>query len=75
MNRLAQEMAKRKGYINFKQACAKFDTSKVKLRQLVSTGLLSCHKSELDRRAKLLSLEELERLFGKASRTETLNES
>jgi hypothetical protein len=75
MNRLAQEMAKRNGYINFKQACAKFDTTKVKLRHLISTGLLSCHKSELDRRAKLLSLEELERLFGNTGRKETPNES
>jgi hypothetical protein len=68
-------MAKRNGYINFKQACAEFDTSKVKLRQLISNGLLSCYKSELDRRAKLLSLEELERLFGKNGGKETLNGS
>lgn len=75
MNRLAQEMAERNGYINFKQACDRFDTTKVKLRHLISTGLLSCHTSELDRRAKLLSLKQLETLFGNTSRKETLNGS
>lgn len=63
MNRLAERMAEQNGYINFSQACAKYDTTKAKLRQLVANGLLSCHTSDLDRRAKLLSLEELDNLF------------
>ena len=63
MNRPAEQLAQSNGFINFAKACERYATSKAKLRQLVADGLLSCHTSDLDRRAKLLSLEELDRLF------------
>jgi hypothetical protein len=63
MNRPAEQMAQSNGFVNFAKACKRYATSKAKLRQLVADGLLSCHTSDLDRRAKLLSLEELDRLF------------
>jgi hypothetical protein len=65
MNHLAAEMARRNGLITFKQACEKYDTTKDKLRDLVSAGLLTCRTSDLDRRAKLLSIEELDGLLGR----------
>ena len=64
MNHLAAEMARRNGLITFKQACEKYDTTKDKLRDLVSAGLLTCRTSDLDRRAKLLSITELDGLLG-----------
>jgi hypothetical protein len=64
MNHLAAEMARRNGLITFKQACEKYDTTKDKLRDLISAGLLTCRTSDLDRRAKLLSIEELDGLLG-----------
>ncbi len=64
MNGLAEEMARRNGLLTFKQACEKYDTTKDKLRALISAGLLTCRTSELDRRAKLLSIQELDALLG-----------
>lgn len=64
MNGLAEEMARRNGLLTFRQACEKYETTKDKLRALISAGLLSCRTSELDRRAKLLSVEELDALLG-----------
>jgi hypothetical protein len=64
MNHLAAEMARRNGLITFKQACEKYDTTKDKLRDLISAGLLTCQTSDLDRRAKLLSIAELDGLLG-----------
>jgi hypothetical protein len=64
MNHLAAEMARRNGLITFKQACEKYDTTKDKLRDLISAGLLTCRTSDLDRRAKLLSTAELDGLLG-----------
>ncbi|HEU4594561.1 MAG TPA: hypothetical protein VFS10_05275 [Pyrinomonadaceae bacterium] len=57
-------MARRNGLLTFRQACEKYETTKDKLRALISAGLLSCRTSELDRRAKLLSVEELDALLG-----------
>jgi hypothetical protein len=65
MNHLAAEMARRNGLITFKQACEKYDTTKDKLRDLISAGRLTCQTSDLDRRAKLLSIAELDSLLGK----------
>lgn len=64
MNGLAEEMARRNGLLTFKQACEKYETTKDKLRALISVGLLTCRTSELDRRAKLLSMQELDALLG-----------
>ena len=64
MNGLAEEMARRNGLLTFKQACERYETTKDKLRALISAGLLTCRTSELDRRAKLLSVEELNALLG-----------
>jgi hypothetical protein len=64
MNGLAEEMARRNGLLTFKQACEKYETTKDKLRALISAGLLTCRTSELDRRAKLLSMQELDALLG-----------
>jgi hypothetical protein len=64
MNGLAEEMARRNGLLTFKQACERYETTKDKLRALISAGLLTCRTSELDRRAKLLSVEELDALLG-----------
>lgn len=64
MNGLAEEMARRNGLLTFKQACEKYETTKDKLRALISAGLLTCRTSELDRRAKLLSMQELDSLLG-----------
>ncbi len=64
MNGLAEEMARRNGLLTFKQACEKYETTKDKLRALISAGLLTCRTSELDRRAKLLSIQELDALLG-----------
>ena len=64
MNGLAEEMARRNGLLTFRQACEKYETTKDKLRSLISAGLLTCRTSELDRRAKLLSIRELDALLG-----------
>ena len=64
MNGLAEEMARRNGLLTFKQACERYETTKDKLRALISAGLLTCRTSELDRRAKLLSIQELDTLLG-----------
>lgn len=64
MNGLAEEMARRNGLLTFKQACEKYETTKDKLRALISAGLLTYRTSELDRRAKLLSMQELDALLG-----------
>ncbi len=64
MNYLAAEMARRNGLITFKQACERYDTTKDKLRDLISSGLLNCQTSDLDRRAKLLIIAELDGLLG-----------
>ena len=64
MNHLAAEMDRRNGLITFKQACERYDTTKDKLRDLISAGLLTYRKSDLDRRAKLLSIAELDGLLG-----------
>ena len=64
MNGLAEEMARRNGLLTFKQACERYETTKDKLRALISAGLLTCRTSELDRRAKLLSIQELDALLG-----------
>ena len=64
MNGLAEEMARRNGLLTFKQACEKYETTKDKLRALITVGLLTCRTSELDRRAKLLSVQELDALLG-----------
>lgn len=64
MNGLAKEMALRNGLLTFKQACERYETTKDKLRALISAGLLTCRTSELDRRAKLLSIQELDALLG-----------
>lgn len=64
MNGLAEEMARRNGLLTFRQACERYETTKDKLRALISAGLLTCRTSELDRRAKLLSVEELDALLG-----------
>jgi len=64
MNGLAEEMARRNGLLTFRQACERYETTKDKLRALISAGLLTCRTSELDRRAKLLSLQELDALLG-----------
>ncbi len=64
MNHLAAEMARRNGLITFKQACERYDTTKDKLRDLISAGLIACQTSDLDRRAKLLSTAELDGLLG-----------
>jgi len=64
MNGLAEEMARRNGLLTFKQACDRYETTKDKLRALISAGLLTCRTSELDRRAKLLSIQELDALLG-----------
>ena len=64
MNGLAEEMARRNGLLTFKQACERYETTKDKLRALISAGLLSYRTSELDRRAKLLSIQELDALLG-----------
>jgi hypothetical protein len=66
MNHLAAEMARRNGLITFKQACEKYDTTKDKLRDLISAGLLTCQRSDLDRRAKLLRIAELDGLLSKS---------
>ena len=65
MNGLAEEMARRNGLLTFKQACERYETTKDKLRDLISAGLLTCRMSELDRRAKLLSAQELDALLGR----------
>lgn len=65
MNGLAEEMARRNGLLTFKQACERYETTKDKLRDLISAGLLTCRTSELDRRAKLLSAQELDALLGR----------
>jgi hypothetical protein len=64
MNGLAEEMARRNGLLTFRQACDRYETTKDKLRSLISAGLLTCRTSELDRRAKLLSIQELDALLG-----------
>lgn len=64
MNGLAEEMARRNGLLTFRQACDRYETTKDKLRALISAGLLTCRTSELDRRAKLLSIQELDALLG-----------
>jgi hypothetical protein len=64
MNGLAEEMARRNGLLTFRQACEMYETTKDKLRALISAGLLTCRTSELDRRAKLLSIQELDALLG-----------
>ena len=64
MNGLAEEMARRNGLLTFKLACERYETTKDKLRALISAGLLTCRTSELDRRAKLLSIQELDALLG-----------
>jgi hypothetical protein len=64
MNGLAAEMARRNGLLTFRQACERYETTKDKLRALISAGLLTCRTSELDRRAKLLSIQELDALLG-----------
>lgn len=71
MNHLAAEMARRNGLITFKQACEKYDTTKDKLRDLISAGLLTCQTSDLDRRAKLLSIAELDGLLGNKQESST----
>ena len=58
-------MARRNGLITFTQACERYETTKDKLRDLVSAGFLSCQTSHLDRRAKLLSVKELDALLGR----------
>ena len=75
MNRPAEHMAENNGFLNFARACERYATTKAKLRQLVADGLLSCHTSDLDRRAKLLKLEELDQLFNPQSRKKTLDGS
>jgi uncharacterized protein related to proFAR isomerase len=67
MNRLAQEMAERNGYISVTQACRKFDTTKGKIRELVSRGLLSLYTSDLDRRTKFIDEADLQKLLGESS--------
>jgi hypothetical protein len=57
-------MARRNGLLTFRQACERYETTKDKLRALISAGLLTCRTSELDRRAKLLSVQELDALLG-----------
>jgi hypothetical protein len=57
-------MARRNGLLTFRQACERYETTKDKLRALISAGLLTCRTSELDRRAKLLSIQELDALLG-----------
>lgn len=64
MNGLAAEMARRNGLLTFRQACERYETTKDKLRALITAGLLTCRTSELDRRAKLLSIQELDALLG-----------
>ena len=64
MNGLAEEMARRNGLLTFRQACERYETTRDKLRALISAGLLTCRTSELDRRAKLLSIQELDALLG-----------
>jgi hypothetical protein len=64
MNGLAAEMARRNGLLTFRQACERYETTKDKLRALISASLLTCRTSELDRRAKLLSIQELDALLG-----------
>jgi hypothetical protein len=64
MNGLAAEMARRNGLLTFRQACERYETTKDKLRALITAGLLTCRTSELDRRAKLLSMQELDALLG-----------
>jgi hypothetical protein len=64
MNGLAEEMARRNGLLTFRQACERYETTKDKLRALISAGLLTYRTSELDRRAKLLSVAELDALLG-----------
>ncbi|MDT5268704.1 MAG: hypothetical protein QOH49_890 [Acidobacteriota bacterium] len=64
MNGLAAEMARRNGLLTFRQACERYETTKDKLRALIIAGLLTCRTSELDRRAKLLSIQELDALLG-----------
>jgi hypothetical protein len=64
MNGLAAEMARRNGLLTFRQACERYETTKDKLRALISAGLLTCRTSELDRRAKLLCIQELDALLG-----------
>lgn len=71
MNGLAEEMARRNGLLTFKQACERYETTKDKLRALISAGLLTCRTSELDRRAKLLSIQELDALLGGSQQTTT----
>ena len=75
MNGLAEEMARRHGLITFRQACQQYETTKDKLRDLISAGLLSCQKSHLDRRAKLLSVRELDNLLGETEKTHNGNSS
>ena len=67
MNTLAEEMARRSGLITFRQACETYETTKEKLRDLISAGLLSYQVSHLDRRAKFLSVKELDAVLGKPS--------
>lgn len=64
MNGLVAEMARRNGLLTFRQACERYETTKDKLRALITAGLLTCRTSELDRRAKLLSIQELDALLG-----------
>lgn len=64
MNGLAAEMARRNGLLTFRQACERYETTKDKLRALISAGLLTYRTSELDRRAKLLSIQEMDALLG-----------
>ena len=64
MNGLAAEMARRNGLLTFRQACERYETTKDKLRALITAGFLTCRTSELDRRAKLLSIQELDALLG-----------
>ncbi len=71
MNGLAEEMARRNGLLTFRQACERYETTKDKLRALISAGLLTCRTSELDRRAKLLSIQELDALLGGRQETST----
>jgi phage antirepressor YoqD-like protein len=67
MNTLAEEMARRSGLITFRQACETYETTKEKLRDLISAGLLTYQVSHLDRRAKLLSIQELDTVLGNRS--------
>ncbi len=73
MNGLAEEMARRNGLLTFRQACERYETTKDKLRALISAGLLTCRTSELDRRAKLLSIQELDALLGGRQDTPTVD--